>query len=880
MATQVIYTGNGATTQFDLTFPYTEQSEVQALIDRVPTTFTWVNANRIQFLVAPAADAVVLLRRVTDIATPVVDFEDDAVVTAAQLDGSQRQVLNRLQEVSDGVNEIETTFLDKVEAKAVQAAGEAVAAQAAPIADQVAIATTQAGIAATQAEIAAAQAGIANAARTSANQARDQILSAQAQGIPGQYGTYAEMNAAKAGIATDTLVQVRVDEKAANHRTLYRKLADGTMRFEFDYQSQEIGLRKSSQRSRTRCALIFDDGYDSNITVAAPILAKYGFAATIAIEASRAGYYYNSSPYHRVIDGADMRTWIGLGGEIANHPFLDVNASEQVMVETARLENQLIRDLLTGARVPLPGAPTAVGYTGLANDLSNFPTAPASYPEFADYELRGAVYQGGLRNDRSDLAYRAVPYRYIRSISGSEASAGKVQNNAGDEGRFGIHWSPSRVIDTNGSADALRDVLNYLRGLAETGQDGLMYGHHTPNITAASGPPPGAFQPPWVPVDHLETICKMADALGVQIVPMSALGSGNIIEDPAFIGGTSMLFAGATSGYDSTVRLNGSPRSVRVTGNTYSGNITTNAAIFSGIRVRPWTWYRLRMRIKIDTDLVLNGGPGNTNHGLSILASTTRSDAPATADGSVDDYVINRWNNGAYARRYLNTGGQWVEIDQEVFSLSGDILNIFAGLLNATGTYYIGAVTLERMDSLHRRPLRGVAAFNTSIARSVTVPSPSNGDGLWDFDFDVEPDAYVHGTYANSLTVTYAATDPSDVPAPTTGQTTYVVGRGTGAFANRTGQIGTWNGSAYTWATVADMSIIKAGNSHGVLNQFYMHITGGSANFVLPLYSTGVWSDAAMVTKSGGVRNVYSRSGRRSDNFTWEARPRLLRSIP
>jgi hypothetical protein len=98
----VVYTGNGATTQFTVPFPYIRREHVFASIDRVATTaFTWVNSNTVQFNAAPGNGERVEIRRVTPVNAPLVDFTDGSTLVAADLDTNTLQQTYINQEQDD-----------------------------------------------------------------------------------------------------------------------------------------------------------------------------------------------------------------------------------------------------------------------------------------------------------------------------------------------------------------------------------------------------------------------------------------------------------------------------------------------------------------------------------------------------------------------------------------------------------------------------------------------------------------------------------------------------------------------------------------------------------------------------------------------------------
>jgi hypothetical protein len=101
MATQVTYSGDGAQTDFDLTFPFQDQADIYATVNSASVSYTWVTGSRIRITPAPAQDAAVRIYRKTDMAAREVDFTDGSVLTEEDLDRSNIQVFYRLQEVAD-----------------------------------------------------------------------------------------------------------------------------------------------------------------------------------------------------------------------------------------------------------------------------------------------------------------------------------------------------------------------------------------------------------------------------------------------------------------------------------------------------------------------------------------------------------------------------------------------------------------------------------------------------------------------------------------------------------------------------------------------------------------------------------------------------------
>lgn len=97
----VDYVGNGATTNFSITFPYLEQDHVGAKVNGSTVSFSWVNSTTVSISPAPANGARVRLYRDTPSLTPNVDFQDGAIVTEEQLDSNAKQNLYVSQEAED-----------------------------------------------------------------------------------------------------------------------------------------------------------------------------------------------------------------------------------------------------------------------------------------------------------------------------------------------------------------------------------------------------------------------------------------------------------------------------------------------------------------------------------------------------------------------------------------------------------------------------------------------------------------------------------------------------------------------------------------------------------------------------------------------------------
>ena len=96
-----VYTGNGSTTQFTIGFPYIRREHVKVYVAYVDTAYTYVNNTTVQLATAPGAGVRVEVRRVTPVASVLVDFADGSTLVAADLDTSNLQHLYIEQELDD-----------------------------------------------------------------------------------------------------------------------------------------------------------------------------------------------------------------------------------------------------------------------------------------------------------------------------------------------------------------------------------------------------------------------------------------------------------------------------------------------------------------------------------------------------------------------------------------------------------------------------------------------------------------------------------------------------------------------------------------------------------------------------------------------------------
>jgi len=105
-----LYTGDGTTVLFSLSFEYLDQEDVKATINGVPTTaFGFVNASTIQFASAPANGADIVLFRETPVDEAKAVFFAGSPIRAIDLNQNNTQVLYASQENVQGTGEANAT---------------------------------------------------------------------------------------------------------------------------------------------------------------------------------------------------------------------------------------------------------------------------------------------------------------------------------------------------------------------------------------------------------------------------------------------------------------------------------------------------------------------------------------------------------------------------------------------------------------------------------------------------------------------------------------------------------------------------------------------------------------------------------------------------
>jgi len=98
---QVLYTGDGSTTGYNIPFDYLDSTHIKAYIDSVETTAFTISTATLTFTSAPANGAIIKIERNTPIDARLVDFTDGSVLTEADLDRSADQNFFIAQETAD-----------------------------------------------------------------------------------------------------------------------------------------------------------------------------------------------------------------------------------------------------------------------------------------------------------------------------------------------------------------------------------------------------------------------------------------------------------------------------------------------------------------------------------------------------------------------------------------------------------------------------------------------------------------------------------------------------------------------------------------------------------------------------------------------------------
>ena len=100
---RIVHTAlDGATNQFDVTFPYISQSHVKVKVDGVATTaFTFITDTRIQMTSTPASGSDLIILRESSPTTRLVDYQTGSILSETILDTDSLQAFFLSQESQD-----------------------------------------------------------------------------------------------------------------------------------------------------------------------------------------------------------------------------------------------------------------------------------------------------------------------------------------------------------------------------------------------------------------------------------------------------------------------------------------------------------------------------------------------------------------------------------------------------------------------------------------------------------------------------------------------------------------------------------------------------------------------------------------------------------
>lgn len=891
MSSQTIYTATGSTDEFDLTFTYGDASELNATVNGAAVTFTLISPTRVKLTAVPTPESEVRLFRITDVGEPVVDYEDGATLLAAQLDASQSQVLKRLQEVGDLVSSLDGRSIRGRAGEslpplplAADRANKVLVFDATgkpTVGESLDDLVEQAEAAADSAEAAAASAY--NAPNTAGTSTTSLTISSGSKSLttqpgknffPGQPVRIAATLGPDAnymdGIitaydnATGAMTAIIAVGGTAGSGTLssWRVFLTGPRGANGVIPGDVLTMGKATGRTGGggRIIMISDDGYQSVYANALPILRERGQVMNVAVEIERVGSIYPVGGGLPTITAAQYRELIDSGWQIVNHPNLVTGDSLSTMVQKFRDENRLFQQLLTGAKV-------ATGTTGVFTD------GTVTHPQYDTYNLVGAVWRGGVNNATSDMAGSYIYDYGVRDVPAPDADTPYLFTEEGERPMLFSGY----IADT--SNQKIEDILNLIKGVAATGSTAILYVHHIPVGPKSSNTTTPGLEPPQLTSGDLEEISRLSYELGVSWVRWSDGMRGNLVRDARHdhASATFSAAAGDTADYVTTPQYLGAARHIRLNATAYRTSAAQTSAVVR-IGVRPFHRYRLTYYYVIGTDLTLQGGPANRNHGITATMSTIQAAGAASSGGTSEDWTLNGANDatGTYRRPYQANGGGIQRHQCLLTSGNGWQADLRLSLVQAIGEARILFWAIEDLGEYHTTGLTFSHTFNGTAPRIISLPAPpAAGARQWKWELSVT----VASGFRNYTTVTFAETSDANLPAtPATGDTCYVLGAGAGAFAGQGGTIATRTaGGAWTFAVPASNSFIRVnGLSEGIGGgRRWFHASRSVARGAL---NEEIWTDDGRpdfwaTGDATGSLALVSSIYRRLDTFWLTARP-------
>jgi len=97
----VRYIGDGSNRTFSVPFQYLKATDVKVYVDGVDTTFSWLTTSSLQVTTAPPVSSVVVVKRSTDKATKLVDYNNGSILDEVALDTQTDQLMYIAQENAD-----------------------------------------------------------------------------------------------------------------------------------------------------------------------------------------------------------------------------------------------------------------------------------------------------------------------------------------------------------------------------------------------------------------------------------------------------------------------------------------------------------------------------------------------------------------------------------------------------------------------------------------------------------------------------------------------------------------------------------------------------------------------------------------------------------
>lgn len=108
--TYVTYVGNGTTDTFSVPFPFIHRDHVEVYENGIllltPADYTWLNDSSVKLRLPPSVDNGVEIRRTTPVSTRLVDFQNGAVLTEAELDLAFEQNFYLIQEIKENYSDL------------------------------------------------------------------------------------------------------------------------------------------------------------------------------------------------------------------------------------------------------------------------------------------------------------------------------------------------------------------------------------------------------------------------------------------------------------------------------------------------------------------------------------------------------------------------------------------------------------------------------------------------------------------------------------------------------------------------------------------------------------------------------------------------------